>query len=69
MTLLHLHGGILLFLEQQKPLEDAIQVYLEKLVTVVDSLLELRRDLKGFFEIRYVRVNEYGVGVAVDNLG
>jgi len=49
-------------------LKDAVEVDFEKLVTVIDGLLQVRRDLESLRKLRDVRVDEDRIGVSVDNL-
>ena len=60
---------ILLLLQQQEPLKDAIQVDLQQLVPVVDGFLELGGDLEGLGQLGDVGVDENRVGITVYNLG
>jgi hypothetical protein len=49
-------------------LKDAVKVDFEKLVTVIDGLLQVRRDLESLRKLRDVRVDEDRIGVSVNNL-
>jgi hypothetical protein len=65
---LDLERGVLLLLEQEHALEDAVEVNLEQSVLVVDELLERVGDHHRFLVVRDVRVDEDRVGVTVDDL-
>lgn len=49
-------------------MKDAVEVDFEKLVTVIDGLLQVRRDLESLRKLRDVRVDEDRIGVSVNNL-
>ena len=58
VAVLHLDRGILLLLQEQQSLEDAVEVDLEQLVAVVDCLLKLGRNLESFGELGHIGVDE-----------
>jgi hypothetical protein len=63
-----LDRGILFLLEQKQSLEDTVEVDFEKLITVIDGLLQLRRDFQSFRKLRDIGIDEDGIGVSVDDL-
>ena len=67
-AILNLDGGVLLLLQKEKSLEDAVQVDLEELVPVVHRLLERSRDLQRLSKVSHIGVDEHRIGISVDDL-
>ncbi len=49
-------------------MKNTVKVDFEKLVTIIDSLFQLRRDLESLRKFRDIRIDEDGIGVSVDDL-